>query len=290
MIVYPPTFEANRTIWHVQRELGDEDVPQQALWVDGFIRDVPEANEVVWLAIVLSPLAGKRVVVPGHPAPSLCEKLEALLGRAIIPSDVSNRSIVNRISSTPPGHDCILFRDAGDAWCAGYIDDQGSLLIDISFDPGRLGRLSTSSQVATNAGLVRRLSNPIDRIGELTTLLMLGPIFSGRSVKAFFCREEIGGIHLAGLIELASELKIELRLPYAERGVEDLGRIFLDLNVPPRVCFQILWERYRMHPDLMRVAFRSIEPLLDSEHLESAPGRVCQYLAHSSRERHEKNP
>src|SRR5262249_54869547 len=64
MRVAPASFEDGRTVWRIEREPGDDAVPQRHLWIDGYLRRMSSEIEAVWLALALADFAAERLVVP----------------------------------------------------------------------------------------------------------------------------------------------------------------------------------------------------------------------------------
>jgi len=276
MIVASASFENGRTVWRFERESGDEFVPQSALWIDGQLHRISSEIETVWLALVLGPFAGKRIVVPGAATAELCGRLATMLGVAI------------EAAGEPLGQDdgdrlyrATLIRDPLDLSVAGMTRVPPHFAIGITSDAGQFGYTSTTSGFASNAGMLRRYRWPLDRVGELATLWMLGPTLSLRCTSGYLWREELGDLALDALVALAAALGVNLRLPFAQLGAPGVVHVLLGLGMPPVACFHGLWHRYRMFPELMGSVFEQMSPFLGSEYLHDPVSRISAYMARS---------
>jgi hypothetical protein len=276
MIVAPASFEGSRTVWNFEAEPGDRVVPQSALWIDGFIRQRSGGIETLWLALALGPYADKRIIVPGTATRPLCDRLEALLGIAVV---AANGPVDRDISGRTYG--ATLIRDPLDVSIAGLLREPDHFAFGVAADTGQIGSASTASHIGCNAGVLRRSRQPLDRVGELVALWMLGPMLSLQRVTGFLCREELGGVSLDALMELAAEVGITLRLPFAGMSVPRLAHALMELALPPAACFRGLWDRYRMFPELMGPIFRGMRPRLGKDDPDNPILRICEYMAGS---------
>ncbi|GEP61432.1 hypothetical protein [Reyranella soli] len=274
MIVARASFEDGRTVWRFEVEAGDDSPSQPKLWIAGFLREIPGDIEALWLTLVLGPFAAERIVVPGAAPRRLCDRLETVFNIAVVTAgglDSVKRDVDRR-------HRATLIRDPLDLAVAELLRERDHFAVEVSADSGLRASTMTTFGVACNAGVLRRSQRPLDRVGELGVLWLVAPMLALDRNTAFLCRDELGDIAPEVLRDLAGEVGISLRLPFAEANVALLPQVLLKLGLPPIVSFRGLWDRYRMYPELMSAIFSQMEPSLQNHIPDDPLVKLCQAM------------
>lgn len=277
MRVGPASFENGRTVWQIEREPGDDRVPQRTIWIDGYLRRISSEIETVWLAMALANFAAERIVVPGTAASGLLQRLSSLLGVAVEGPGASSTQ-----AQRPAGerlYGATLVRDSMDHTVACLTGSMAHFSIAVPVDIGRTDKTAPSIHIGSNAGFLRRLQDPLDRCGDVATILMLGPTLALRSVTGFVCSEECGAIGPDAMVAIADDVGLTLELPFARKSVQTLPDVLAELGLPPEVSFQALWERYRMLPSVMGPLYRALRPSLRNDVGEIEARKVCEIMA-----------
>jgi hypothetical protein len=272
MKVAPASFEQGRTVWHVEREPDDGPLPQRTIWIDGYVRRLSTGIETVWLAMTLAGFAAKRIVVPGGAAVALLQKLSDLLGMTVEGSGEVREHAGERL------YGATLVRDSMDHSVACLMGNTAHFSIAVPADVGRTDRTAPSIHIGSNAGFLRRFHDPLDRCGDVATLLMLGPTLALQRVTALVCSEECGAIGPDAMAGIADEVGLALELPFARKSVQTLPGVLMALGVPPEISFQALWERYRMFPSIMGTIYLALRSSLGDDGGETEARRVCRIM------------
>lgn len=280
MRVGPASFENGRTVWQIEREPGDDRVPQRTLWIDGCLRRMSSEIETVWLAMALANFAAERIVVPGTAASGLLQRLSSLLGVAV--EGPRQGSTQAQQSAGERLYGAALVRDSIDRTMACLTGRMAHFTIAVPVDVGRTDGRVSAMQIGSNAGFLRRFRDPLDRCGDVATILMLGPTLALRRVTGFVCAEEFGVIDPDTMLAIADDVGLTLELPCARKSVLTLPDVLAELGVPPEVSFQALWERYRMLPSVMGPIYRALQPSLRDDVGEREARKVCEIMAHAA--------
>lgn len=273
MIVAPACFENGCTVWHFEREPGDEPVPQRAIWIDGYLRQISSETETVWLSLALGNFAAKRIVVPGTTGEPVLKRLAEMLGVTVEISDDRPRELGERLYRTT------LVRDSLDLFVAALMQNPAHFAIAVPTDIRRIGGYVPVTQIGSNAGFLRRFKDPLDRCGDAATIWMLGPTLALRSVTGFMCAEEFGSISSDAMAAIANDIGLTLEGPFARTSIMELPQALLDLGIAPTACFYGLWERYKMLPNIMGPMYYALRSSLPSGVGEEASLRICQCMA-----------
>lgn len=274
MIAKTAMWEGDRTIWRLDREADDEPVPQELLWIGGRLRVISPEIEAAWLCLSLAPFIHTRLLVPGPVTASLRGHLEAIFGIAILAGDSS--SAVQR-NADP--FSATMIRDALDMVVSSLLRSPPQLALAVNSTGRAVCSAATEPQIATNAGRLRRSRHPLDALGELASIWMLCPTLSIGRLVSFLCQDEMTGIDPDRLIRVAGQLGIELHLPFADVSAGALGRIMIDLGMPPITVFRYLWHRYRTNAAIMANIYRDLQPRLADCGILDDSIRACEAIA-----------
>lgn len=281
MIVTVAKIRGKRIAWRLDPEPGDEPPSYPELWVEGLVRPLGTAVEALWLALAVGSLPRNRLLLPCPVPGELRRRLEAVLGIAIEAEAASEPPVgefAGEFAAT-------LVGDPLDAMLAAMLRDPGNFAIACTSDPLGPGAAVADIRLASNAGALRRHRQPLDRIGELATALLLAPGLSLSRVTGFLCSDELAGIGATAVSELAAAAGVELVLPLAEVKAHQLGDLAMALRLPPLAAIRAAWQRYRMLPEIMAAIYRPMHPALADAGIDDAIARICgYYVAQSSPE------
>jgi len=273
MIVHPASLEDGRTVWRVDGEAGDRDLPRDSLWVGGRLRSIPASLEALWLALVLGPFA-RRLVVPGSIDETLARNLDALIGTRIV-GDVEDAGAERHSGD----YGATLIRDSFDEHLAARESGPSTFPIAVQHDPEGVQAIPCGFRIVSNGGVYRRYLHPLDRVGELAASVMAAPVLGIGDMTAFLCCEELGGLDLRLLGEVMSSAGIRLDLPLAKTGVKELGRLAKD-HPSPESAFGVLYARYRMFPAVIVDIYEDLKPgLVAAGAGRRASVQVAEHLA-----------
>ena len=277
MIVAPAVFEDGRTIWRLEAEQGDLQPSRPALWIEGIVRPIFPEAEAIWLALALQPFARRRLVVPTIVNERLREQIEKTLGLSVAGQAAERRDKVAQREFR-----AVLIRDPLDLFVSQLARSPANYAIEVVSSPAGAATASTAWRIVANAGALRRELQPLDRMGELASSIMLAPIHCLRSLCCFHCREEIAGLDPVALSRLVEMAGVNLTLPFAASSVTSLGRHVMSLGIPPIIAFRGLWKRYRMAPEIVAELYRQLAPSLVVSEADRSAVRISEYFAELS--------
>lgn len=274
MIVQAPKWRDNATVWQLEPEPDDEPPPYEELWVNWLLRPQGTAVEALWLALAMGRYAHSRIVLPAPAPQRLRAGLEAVLGVAIVTAPAE-------LSVTPGEFNATLIRDPLDAMLSLLAHTETEFDISSGVDPHTPGIPGTGIGVVSNAGPLRRYHCPLDRIGELATVLLLAPALSLAQVRAFLFCDELGDLGSAALSELAGAAGIQLSLPIDRIRACEFGHVAKELEIPASIVFRAAWKRYWMAPAVIGAIYHELQHDLTA-YGDDPVLRMCRHMAQTA--------